>query len=160
MKIPTHTSLSLAGNVAIYEHSNKVRSAFYDKADLSPYSALSQQGGMGNKKQSGKGIIDDVFTVASAVADVTTKKKTNQNGKGLGADIFSALGGLAGGVVGAFGGPIGSAVGGATGAYGARKIGEQLGLGYQYKSQTGARGMWQTSSNALGAVSQNNLVKL
>jgi hypothetical protein len=133
MKIPKHTSLSLGGNVPMYEHSNKERSRFYDKPDISLYSALSQQGG---------------------------KKKDNQVGKGFWADVLGgAVGGL-GAIVGSVGGPIGSGALGAAAAYGGKKFFEQQGLGYQYKSGGGARGMWVTSNNSLGAVSQNMITKL
>lgn len=159
MKIPKHTSLSLAGNVPIYEHSNKVRSSLYDKPDISPYSALSQQGGMGHKRQSGKGFVDDVFTVAGAVADVTSKK-SNQNGKGFWADVIGGAAGGLGAIVGSVGGPIGAGALGAAAGYGGKKFAEQYGLGYQYKSKNGSRGMWGTSSNSLGPVSQNMPISL
>ena len=140
MTIPKHTSLSLGGNVAQYEYSNKERSKFYDKPDISPYSSLSQQG---------KGHYYE---------------KKNQVGKGLGADILSGIGGALGGIAGTFlGGPIVGGAGAGAGRYGGRKLAEQFGLGmysylqtghgYQYKSPKNI-GLWGTP-NSFGAVSMN-----
>ena len=126
MTIPKHTSLSLGGNVAQYEYSNKERSKFYDKPDISPYSSLSQQG----------------------------KGHKNQKGSGLGADILSGIGGALGGIAGTFlGGPIVGGAGAGAGSYGGRKLAEQFGLGYQYKSPPNV-GLFGTK-NAFGPVSMN-----
>ena len=129
MKILKHTSLSLAGNVPQYEYSNKERSKLYDKYD--PY-GNSQMG--------------------------TVSEKKNQSGKGFWADVIGgAVGGL-GAIVGAVGGPIGSGALGAAAGYGGKKLAEQYGLGYQYKSNQNI-GLWGTH-NSLGAVSQNSPIRL
>lgn len=122
-KMPKHTSLSLAGNVPVYEYSNKLRAKMYDKYD--PFTTNSQ---------SGKGFWGDVLGGAA-----------------------SGLAGIGGTLLG---GPVlgGAAAGGA--GYGVKKWAEQQGLGYQYKSKGGARGMWGTSNNALGPVSQNMVASL
>ena len=130
MTIPKHTSLSLGGNVPVYEYSNKMRAKFYDKPDINPFTPNGQQYGI------------------------------NQHGKGIGTDILSGIGGALGGIAGSVLGPIGGGAGAGAGGYAGRWLGQQLGLGYQYKSKTGARGMWGTSNNALGPVSQVTPVKL
>jgi len=123
-KILKHTSLSLSGNVPVYEYSNQQRAKMYDKYD--PFTSNTQQYGI------------------------------NQKGKGFWGDVIGGAAGGLGAIVGSIGGPIGSGALGAAAGYSAKKFAtEQLGLGYQYKSKTGARGMWQTSNNALGPVSQN-----
>jgi hypothetical protein len=127
MKIPKHTSLSLAGNVAQYEYSNKERSKLYDTYD--PYG--TSQMGKGHK---------------------------NQSGKGLFADIGGALAGVGAGILGSVAGPFGAAAAGAAGSYGAKKLLEQAGLGYQYKSNQNIN-LWGTK-NALGPVSQNAPIRL
>ena len=127
-KILKHTSLGLAGNVPVYEYSNQQRAKMYDKYD--PFTSNTQQYGM---KKNGK----------------------NQQGKGIGTDILSGIGGALGGIAGSVLGPIGGGAGAGAGGYAGRWLGQQLGLGYQYKSKSGSRGMWQTSNNALGPVSQN-----
>lgn len=139
MKLKEHTSLSLGGNVAQYEYSNKERSKFYDKPDISPYSALSQEG----KGQVGKGLGADILS-----------------------GIGGALGGIAGTFLG---GPIVGGAGAGAGSYGGRKLAEQFGLGmysylqtghgYQYKSAENV-GLWGTTPNAFGAVSMNMPIKL
>lgn len=122
-KMPKHTSLSLAGNVPVYEYSNKLRAKMYDKYD--PFTTNSQ---------SGKGFWGDVI-----------------------GGVAGGLGSIAGSVLG----PVGAGALGAAAAYGGKKFAtEQLGLGYQYKSKGGARGMWVTSNNALGPVSQNMVSSL
>ena len=128
MKIPKHTSLSLAGNVAQYEYSNKERSKLYDKYD--PYS--NSQIGKGHTK--------------------------NQVGRGFWADVIGgAVGGL-GAIVGAVGGPIGSGALGAAAGYGGKKLAEQYGLGYQYKSNQNIN-LWGTK-NSLGPISMNAPIRL
>lgn len=124
-----HTSLSLGGNISKNEYSNNQRSKFYDKPDISPFSATSQQ----PKRLNGKG--------------------KGQNGKGFWADVIGgAVGGL-GAIVGSVGGPIGAGALGAAAGYGGKKWAEQQGLGYQYKSKKNV-GLWGTP-NAFGPVSQN-----
>lgn len=122
-KMPKHTSLSLAGNVPVYEYSNKLRAKMYDKYD--PFTTNSQQGG-----------------------------------KGFWGDVVQGVGGAIGGLAGSVLGPIGSGAGAGAGSYAGKWVGQQLGLGYQYKSKGGARGMWGTSNNALGPVSQNMVASL
>ena len=136
MKLKEHTSLSLGGNVAQYEYSNKERSKFYDKPDISPYSALSQQG----KGQVGLGFWADVIGGAAG---------------GLGA-IAGAIGGPIGsGALGAA-----AAYGGKKLAeqYGLGMSYLQTGHGYQYKSPENI-GLWGTP-NSFGAVSMNMPIKL
>jgi len=101
-----------------------------------------------NRQMSGMGIIDDAFSVATAIADVK-----NQKGKGLFADIGGALAGVAGGIAGSFAGPFGSAAAGAASAYGAKSFLEQQGLGYQYRSPIVKSGLF--GYNATGPVSMN-----
>ena len=141
MKIPKHTSLSLAGNVAEYEYSNKQRSNFYDKPDISPYSALSQTG----KGQVGGGFWSDVLSGAAG---------------GLG-----AIAGSIGGPIGS--GALGAATAyGAKKLFDQAGLGMKMdnmniqvpsyiqsGYGYQYKSPENI-GLWGTK-NSLGPVSMN-----
>ena len=132
MTIPKHTSLSLGGNVAQYEYSNKERSKFYDKEDR-----------YGTTNQTGKGHY---------------YKSKNQGGRGFWADVIGGAAGGLGAIAGAIGGPIGSGALGAAAAYGGKKLAEQYGLGYQYKSPKNV-GLWGTP-NALGAVSMNMPISL
>ena len=124
MKIPKHISLSLSGNVAQYEYSNKERSKLYDKYD--PYST----------SQIGKG----------------------QVGRGFWADVIGGATGGLGAIVGAIGGPIGSGALGAAAGYGGKKLAEQYGLGYQYKSNQNIN-LWGTK-NSLGPISMNAPIRL
>jgi hypothetical protein len=60
------------------------------------------------------------------------QKQRRQKGKGIGAEILGALGGVAGGVGGGFltaGNPYGVAAGGAAGSYAAKSFGQMIGLG-------------------------------
>lgn len=135
-----HNSLSLGGNISKNEYSNKERSKFYDKPDISPYSAISQQPKSLNGKGKGKG------------------KGKNQNGRGFWADVIGGAAGGLGAIAGAIGGPIGSGALGAAAAYGGKKLAEQYGLGYQYKSPPNV-GLWGTP-NSFGAVSMNAPISL
>ncbi len=129
-----HTSLSLGGNISKNEYSNNQRSKFYDKPDISPFSAISQQ----PKRLNGKG--------------------KGQNGKGIWSSVIGGVAGAIGGIVGSVAGPIGAGALGAAASYEGKKIAEQYGLGYQYKSKKNV-GLWGTK-NALGPISQNVPIRI
>lgn len=79
------------------------------------------------------------------------KPSYGQTGTGIWSSIIGGVAGALGGIVGSVAGPIGAGALGAAASYEGKKIAEQYGLGYQYKSEPNI-GLWSTK-NSLGAVS-------
>jgi len=79
------------------------------------------------------------------------KAQYGQTGTGFWASVIGGVSGAIGGIVGSIGGPLGSGALASAAGYEGKKIAEQYGLGYQYKSEQNV-GLW-TTPNSLGAVS-------